>query len=279
MAHIKSLAPVNPKRRVDLKDYNPASQAQLPEEATVKTLIEQHTQEIGRFQELLYADGSKALLVILQGMDAAGKDGTVGKVFDHVNPMGMHVASFKSPSAVERDHDFLWRIHQAVPPLGCIGIFNRSHYEDVLVVRVHADQLLPPHLRHARHLWKRRYRRINDFERLLADNGIVILKFFLHISRQEQRRRFVERQKNPEKHWKLAASDFQERKFWPDYQHAYEQMLRHTSTPQAPWYIIPADHKWVRDYHVARIVHDTLAAMKPRPRPATDPRLITMRFT
>ena len=272
------LLPVKPNGTIDLRKLDPGSKSGLADETTTRDLIEEHTQAIGRLQDLLYADGTQALLVILQGMDASGKDGTVRKVFDHVNPMGVHAVAFKSPSELERQHDFLWRVHKAAPPLGSIGIFNRSHYEEVLVVRVHAAKLLPPECHGRKHIWKLRYRRINEWESLLSQTGTRILKFFLHISKDEQKKRFQERQKDPQKHWKLAASDFAERPFWDHYQDAYEQMLRRTSTDRAPWYVVPADHKWVRDYHVARVVHETLLAMRLRPRGAAQRRLLHMTF-
>ena len=172
--------------------------------------------------------------MILQGMDASGKDGAVRKVFDAVNPTGVQVTSFKQPSAEELRHDFLWRCHAKAPPRGYIGVFNRSYYEDVLVVRVHADQLLAPELRNDKKEWPRRFKMINEFENVLADAGTTVVKFFLHISKEEQRQRFIARQKDPAKHWKLAAGDFVERQFWDDYQDAYEKMLSATSTTCAP---------------------------------------------
>ncbi|MEI8197474.1 MAG: PPK2 family polyphosphate kinase, partial [Phycisphaerae bacterium] len=194
--------------------------------------------------------------------DAAGKDGTVRKVFDSVNPTGVQVTSFKVPTPLERRHDFLWRSHAVVPPRGNIGVFNRSYYEEVLVVRVHADTLLPPHLREREDVWSTRFGLINEFERLLHLNGTMVVKCFLHISKEEQRQRFMVRQKDPKHHWKLSASDFEERPFWNDYQEAYEKMLPATSTKLAPWHIIPADRKWVRNYHIARLVARTLEKMK-----------------
>jgi PPK2 family polyphosphate:nucleotide phosphotransferase len=235
-------------------------------------------ERLGGLQDLLYAEGRRSLLVILQGMDAAGKDGVVRKVFDAVNPTGVQVVSFKEPSKEELRHDFLWRCHERVPARGTIGVFNRSYYEDVLVVRVHADRLLPPEIKDTKAEWARRYRMINEFENMLADGGTRVLKFFLHISKEEQRQRFIARQKDPTKHWKLAAGDFVERQFWDDYQRAYEKMLPATSTGSAPWYIIPADHKWVRNYYVGHIVAAALQEMNPRPPEIADRSLITKRF-
>jgi PPK2 family polyphosphate:nucleotide phosphotransferase len=230
------------------------------------------------YQDSLYAEGRRSLLVILQGMDASGKDGAVRKVFDEVNPTGVQVISFKQPSMEELRHDFLWRCHAKVPPRGYIGVFNRSYYEDVLVVRVHAAQLLPPEIRDTKVEWERRFRMINEFENLLAEGGTRVVKFFLHISKEEQRRRFIARQKDPTKHWKLAAADFAERQFWDDYQEAYEKLLPETSTKNTPWYIIPADHKWVRNYYLSHLVTATLRDMDPHPPELADKSLITKRF-
>jgi PPK2 family polyphosphate:nucleotide phosphotransferase len=235
-------------------------------------------ERMGVYQDLLYAEGRRSLLVILQGMDASGKDGAVRKVFDAVNPTGVQVISFKQPSMEELRHDFLWRCHAKVPPRGYIGVFNRSYYEDVLVVRVHAEQLLPPEIPNTKTEWARRYRMINGFENLLGDGGTQVVKFFLHISKEEQRRRFIARQKDPTKHWKLAAADFAERQYWDDYQEAYAKMLPETSTEAAPWYIIPADHKWVRNYYLSHLLAATLKEMNPKSPELEDRSLITKRF-
>ncbi len=267
-----------PGCKIDLAQIRTNSTCGLPDKKKTEALTEKYTQHIGELQELLHTDGSRGLLVVLQGMDTAGKDGTIRHVFDHVNPAGMRITSFGKPSSIEQTHDFLWRIHQAVPAQGKIGIFNRSHYEDVLVVRVHADAMLPEYLKHEKHLWKRRYAAINAFEAHLAASGVRVLKFFLHISRQEQKSRLMARQQIPAKHWKLSADDFTERKFWDDYQHAYQEMLEATGTEQAPWHIIPMDHKWVGRALVARMVVAALKEMNLKVRPASDPALITRKF-
>jgi PPK2 family polyphosphate:nucleotide phosphotransferase len=232
------------------------------EEADEKT--EKATQRIGELQYCLYAEARRSLLVVLQGMDAAGKDGAVRKVFDHVNPTGVQVTSFKQPTSEELRHDFLWRVHIKAPPRGYLGIFNRSHYEEVLVVRVHADKLLPADVREEKGVWETRYGMINAFEEMLGAAGTQTVKFFLHISKEEQRKRFMDRQKDKSKHWKLSAGDFQERKYWGDYQEAFEKALSATSTKESPWYVIPADHKWARNYYISHIVLGMLEEMGPK---------------
>lgn len=212
--------------------------------------------ELVEFQRRLWAERNRALLIVLQGMDAAGKDGTVRKVFGGVNPQGVQVTSFKEPSQAELDHDFLWRIHQAAPHRGMIGIFNRSQYEDVLVVRV--DDLVPEEA------WQDRYDLINAFERLLAESGTTILKFFLHISPAEQAQRFQKRLDNPEKHWKFSRGDLLKRSQWWDYQAAYRDVLEKCTTPWAPWHVIPADRKWYRNLAITRTIVSTLRQLDPQ---------------
>ena len=264
--------------RLDLSKIKTNATCGLPGKAKTEALTEEYTQRIGALQELLFTDGRRGILVILQGMDTAGKDGTIRHVFDHVNPAGVRVTSFGKPSSVEQSHDFLWRIYPAVPARGQIGVFNRSHYEDVLIVRVHAGKLLPEYLQQEKHLWTKRYATIRAFEEHLTESGICVLKFFLHISREEQTSRLLKRQKSPDKHWKLSEDDFAERKFWPDYQHAYEQMLANTGTATAPWHIIPMDHKWVGRALIAKTIMETMENMKLKVRPASDPALITRKL-
>ncbi len=213
-------------------------------------------------QDRLWAQSKHAVLIVLQGIDAAGKDGTIAKVMEAFNPQGCPVSSFKVPSAEELAHDFLWRIHKRTPKKGEIGIFNRSHYEDVLVVRVH--DLVP------RRVWSKRYGQINDFEAMLAENGTTIVKFFLSIDREEQRERFQERYDNPAKRWKFSLGDLEERKRWDDYQAAFEDALEKTSKPWAPWYVIPANRNWFRNLAVSTILADTIAELKPAYPPAPD---------
>ena len=201
-------------------------------------------------QEVLYAEGKRKILIVLQAMDAGGKDGTIRHVFDGTNPQGVKVASFKKPTSRELAHDYLWRVHRHTPGAGEIAIFNRSHYEDVLVVRVH-NYVPPEH-------WQRRYRHIVEFERLLAEEGTTILKFFLHISKEEQKARFQSRLDEPHKHWKFAKGDLAERRHWDDYMRAFEDALSKTSTETAPWYVIPADRKWYRNLVISKILVETL---------------------
>lgn len=207
-------------------------------------------------QDRLWAEKQRSLLVVLQGIDASGKDGTISHVFRGLNPLGTRVAMFKVPTSEELAHDFLWRVHAHCPAAGEIGIFNRSHYEDVLVARVH--HLVP------RRIWRARYGHINAFEAMLHDSGTTMVKLFLHLSSEEQRQRLEERLKDPNKQWKIRPEDFAERKLWRDYQSAFEEMLAKTSTAIAPWYIVPADHKWYRNWVVSTIITETLAEMDPR---------------
>jgi PPK2 family polyphosphate:nucleotide phosphotransferase len=219
--------------------------------------------ELVRLQALLYAEARHAVLIVMQAMDTGGKDGAIRHVMSGVNPQGCSVTAFKAPSPEELAHDYLWRVHRAVHARGMIGILNRSHYEDVLVVRVH--NLVP------RQVWEARYDQINQFERYLSENGVTLLKFYLHISKQEQGKRLRERLEDPAKRWKFSTADLAERKFWNDYQKAYEDMLNKTSTAWAPWYVIPANHEWYRNMAVAQIVSQTLDGLGMRyPEPAED---------
>jgi PPK2 family polyphosphate:nucleotide phosphotransferase len=214
-------------------------------------------------QEVLYAQHVHKVLIVLQAMDTGGKDGTVAHVFEGVNPEGIRVVSFKAPTPVQLDHDYLWRVHPEVPGRGEMVIFNRSHYEDVLIVRVH--DLAPEEV------WKRRYQQINDFERLLVEEGTTILKFYLHIDKDEQRQRLQDRLNDPSKNWKFNPEDLKERALWDQYMQAYQDVLNKTSTSWAPWYIVPANHKWYRNYVVARVLVETLEGLKmDYPKPAAD---------
>lgn len=220
---------------------------------------------LAELQEMLYAQGKYSLLIVLQAMDAGGKDGTIKHVFDSVNPQGVRVTSFKAPTAEELSHDFLWRVHQHTPPKGYIGIFNRSHYEDVLVVRV--NNLVPAEI------WKERYDHINHFERLLVDSGTRILKFFLHISKDEQKERFEERLARPDKHWKFSTGDLPVREQWDEYMDAYEAVLTRCNTDYAPWHIVPSNKKWYRNFIISKTIVETLENMNlayPDPEPGLD---------
>jgi PPK2 family polyphosphate:nucleotide phosphotransferase len=267
---------VKPHKKTHLQKIAPDSTHHVPEKSDAAT--DKYTLKLGELQEALYAEGRRSLLVILQGLDASGKDGAVRHVFDDVNPTGVQVTSFKVPTSEELAHDFLWRCHMKTPARGHIGVFNRSYYEDVLIVRVHADKLLPEEDRKNKHLWETRYDMIRDFEQTLGAGDTWIVKFFLHISKKEQKERFIARQKDPAKHWKLAAGDFEERTFWDDYQDAYEKMLPATSTKESPWYIIPADHKWARNYYISAILVATLNDMNPKPPELANKSLIHLKF-
>jgi PPK2 family polyphosphate:nucleotide phosphotransferase len=247
---------VDPGEHVELADHDPADTGDFggPDEAKVE--LAALTDRIAELQECLYAEDERSLLVVLQGIDAAGKDSTVKHVFRETNPQGCRVYAFKEPSDEESAHDFLWRYHQHTPADGMIHIFNRSHYEDVLVVRV--KDLVPEEL------WRSRYDSINDFERILVREGTTMLKFFLHISPERQLEKFRERLELPHKHWKFSENDLKERRSWDDYQRAYEDALHLTSTKWAPWYLVPADHRWYRNLVVARIVAGTLEQMGPQ---------------
>jgi PPK2 family polyphosphate:nucleotide phosphotransferase len=239
--------------KVKLKDYNPDYRGDY-DKARARAEEAMLEQRLADLQEKLYAQRTQSLLVVLQAMDAGGKDGTIRKVFNSVNPQGVHVASFKAPTADELAHDFLWRVHMNTPSKGFVGIFNRSHYEEVLIVRV--NKMVPPEV------WEARYDHINNFERLLSDNGTRILKFYLHISKDEQRERLQSRLDEPEKHWKFAEEDLKTRKQWDEYMEAFEAVLTRCNTEYAPWYIVPANHKWYRDLVVTRAIVETLEDMK-----------------
>ena len=249
-----------------LEDVDPADTGSLAshQEDTAKKLLKEGLDLLADFQDMLYAQDRWSLLLVFQALDAAGKDGTIEHVMSGVNPQGVQVYSFKAPSDEELDHDFLWRCVRNLPERGRIGIFNRSYYEEVLIARVHpevlARQKLPPSLITGR-LWEERYEDIRNFERYLSRQGVVIRKFFLHVSKAEQKRRFLARLDEPEKHWKFSAGDVAERRFWDDYQLAYEDAIRATATKHAPWHVIPADHKWFTRLAVAAAIVDTLASL------------------
>src|SRR5580698_684398 len=252
---------IKPGHKVQLRKYDPADTLGWDKGRATKASLAKALQRLDQLQNLLYADHKQALLVVVQGLDAAGKDGTIRHVMSGVNPQGCRVTSFKAPSPEEAAHDFLWRVHQAVPPYGDIGIFNRSHYEDVLIVRVH--NLVP------KEVWSKRYEEINRFEAILQENNERTLKFFLHISKDEQKKRFLERIDDPDKRWKISQADFEERKFWDDYVEACEDALTRCNTKRAPWFIIPADKKWFRNLAVSHIMVETLEGMGLKFPPAT----------
>ena len=254
---------VKPGAQVDLADIDPAGTHGFEKGRDLEAALAKNIARIDELQYLMYAEHRRALLVVLQGIDASGKDGTIRHVMTGFNPQGCRVTPFKAPTPEELAHDFLWRIHHVVPGKGDVAIFNRSHYEDVLVVRVH--ELVPAPI------WKRRYDQINDFERYLAENGVVIVKFFLHISKDEQKRRLERRIEDSTRQWKVALSDFEERKRWKEYQRAYEDAITKCNTKEAPWYVIPADKKWFRNLAVSQVLVETLEALDMRfPKPTVD---------
>lgn len=238
-----------PGTKIDLADFDPEYLAGLDKDDT-KDKTDKLQERLVELQEVLFAQKKYSLLVIFQAMDAGGKDSTIRRVFSGVNPQGFRIANFKAPTPEELSHDFLWRVHDHVPPKGYIGIFNRSHYEDVLIVRV--NELVPEEI------WRKRYDHINNFERLLADSGVTILKFFLHISKEEQKERFQDRLDDPSKHWKFSIGDLPVRKKWDAYMQAYADAITHCNTEYAPWHIVPANHKWYRDYVVTKAIVDAL---------------------
>ena len=254
---------VKPGEKVRLGKYDPDDTLGWDKSRKTKENLEKSLQKLDSLRYLLYAERKRALLIVLQALDAGGKDGTIRQVMSRVNPQGCSVSSFKGPSTEEASHDFLWRIHKAVPRHGDIGIFNRSHYEDVLVVRVH--NLVP------KEVWSKRFDQINEFEEMLTRNNVKVIKFFLHISKDEQKKRFMERIDDPDKRWKISLADFQERKFWNEYTAAYEDALTKCSTEGAPWFIIPSNKKWFRNLAVSHVIVETLENMKMKfPAPTVD---------
>lgn len=240
--------------KVNLKDYDPGYTGGRADRASAEAELRKLSDELSDLQEAMAAAQHQSLLVILQGMDTSGKDGTIRHVLSHVNPQGCQVHSFKQPTEEELQHDFLWRVHKVTPPKGVIGIFNRSHYEDVLIARVH--NLVP------QQVWSRRYEEINNFEQLLVNNGTIMLKFFLHISFDEQEQRLLAREQDPNKAWKVAPGDWREREYWQDYQAAYEDALSKCSTDDTPWNIVPANHKWYRNLAIAHTLVDVMRQYK-----------------
>ncbi|PYV70970.1 MAG: hypothetical protein DMG97_17615 [Acidobacteria bacterium] len=252
-------------KKFRLKDFDPGATAQIRSKEHAKELLEKSIAEMADLQDKLYAEDRWAVLLIFQAMDAAGKDGAIKHVMSGVNPQGCQVYSFKAPSSEDLNHDFLWRTSKCLPERGHIGIFNRSYYEEVLVVRVHSDILknerLPDGLV-SKNMWGERFEDIKNFERYLSNNAVVVRKFFLNVSRAEQKRRFLERLETPEKNWKFSAADVRERECWNDYMIAYEEMIAATASPRSPWYVVPADNKWYTRLVVAAAIVDTLQDLK-----------------
>jgi PPK2 family polyphosphate:nucleotide phosphotransferase len=257
------LKPVRPGAALSLSDRDARRPGDLHDRDALKEALADEVKQLGKLQDRLMAEKRHAVLVILQGRDASGKDGAIKQVFDGCNPQGCRVTSFGVPTPLELSHDFLWRVHAAVPPRGYIGIFNRSHYEDVIAVRV--KRLAPASV------WRARFDQINEFERMLAANHVTILKFFLHISREEQRERLIDRLDDPEENWKFRAGDLDDRRRWGAFTAAYRDAIRRCSTTWAPWYVVPADSKTVRNYLITRTLNATLRALRPRyPRAARE---------
>ena len=253
---------VPPDRKISLKDYDPEWTAHIRDKKEATELLQRGVKQLAEQQDRLYAQDTYAVLLIFQAMDAAGKDGTIKHVMSGVNPQGCQVFSFKAPSAEERDHDYFWRSMKALPERGRFGIHNRSYYEEVLVARVHPkileSQQLPKWAKKNKKIWDDRFDHINNFEKYLFENGIIVIKFFLNVSKKEQKKRFLERIDLPEKNWKFSVADARERTFWKDYMRAYEEVFTHTSTKWAPWYIVPANNKWFMRLAVAGIIYQTL---------------------
>lgn len=260
---------VPPNTDVRLADHDPRYSGGYESKKQTKAALKRNGERLQELQQVLWAEDNHALLIVLQAMDAGGKDGTIKHVMGGVNPQGCQVTSFKVPSKQELDHDYLWRVHKATPGRGQIGIFNRSHYEDVLVVRVH--NLVPEEV------WQARYDQINEFERMLAENGTTVLKFFLHISKQAQKERFEARLQDPAKNWKFSMGDLEKRGSWDDYMRAFEVALSRCSTPWAPWFVIPADRKWYRNLVISEIIVDALEKLDMSyPPPLADARSIVI---
>lgn len=251
---------VKPNKKVDLEKFSTRKDDSYSKQEVKEEILPQNLEKMFEFQEKLYAENKRGILVVLQAMDAAGKDSLVKKVFTALNPAGCKVTSFKQPSTEELDHDYLWRISQKTPDYGEVGIFNRSHYEDVLVTRVHnlVNQ------KNDDDFWEKRFEDINAFEKYLDNNGIKVVKFFLHVSKDEQKERLLDRINLDEKHWKFAASDILERENWDEYHKAYEDMLEHTSTDYAPWYVVPADNKWFTRFVVSEVMLDLFKQLDPQ---------------
>jgi len=266
MAKPKTMAEryqVEPGQKVRLAERDPDDTGGCENKAQARKATEQNLKRLAELEYLLYAESKRSVLIVLQAIDAGGKDGTIRRVMGPLNPQSCKVTSFKTPSEEELAHDFLWRIHRAVPRKGEIGIFNRSHYEDVLIVRV--KNLVE------KAIWSKRYRQINDFERMLSENGVHLLKFYLHISKDEQLKRFQARLDDPTKHWKFNVADVEERKYWNDYMSAFEDALTKCSTGYGPWFVVPANHKWYRDLVVSEILVETLERLNMKfPKPTVD---------
>lgn len=264
---------IREKSKVSLKDFSTKADPKINREEVEQNLFPNITKKICELQEKLWAENKHGVIIVFQGMDAAGKDSAVKRVFSDVNPAGLSIVSFKAPSTEELDHDYLWRINKALPPRGVIGVFNRSHYEDVVTVRLHNllnKGTLPDEIINDLDIWKDRYEQICNWEKYLYQNGFRMIKIFLHVSKDEQRRRLAERIINPEKHYKFDLSDIRERQYWDEYQSLYSDMLSRSSTKYAPWYVLPADNKWYTRILIAMLVENTLNTIDPKFPPMSD---------
>jgi len=269
-----------PGEKISLKDFETDYTLGYDKEEAEKSL-KKNKKDLAEIQDLFWADDRYSLLIILQAPDAAGKDGVLKHVMSGINPQGCVVHSFKAPNKEELDHNYMWRHYRALPERGQIGIFNRSHYENVLITKVHPEYILNEKLPHVssidkvnKEFWEKRYEQINNFENEISQNGTIVLKFFLNLSKDEQKRRFLERLESPEKNWKFSTADLKERGFWNEYQTAYEDMINNTSTKHSPWYIIPADHKWVSRMAIGEIIVETLKSLDLRYPKPEDPKLL-----
>ena len=254
-----------PGSKIQLSKMDTSFTGEFPKKSDAKKLLKENINKMAELQDKLYAQDKFSLLIVFQAMDAAGKDGTIKHVMSGLNPQGTQVYSFKQPSSTELDHGYLWRINNALPERGRIGIFNRSHYEEVLVVRVHnliVNQKIPDKFKNNK-IWELRYKQINDFEKYLYENGTIILKFFLHVSKDEQKKRFLKRIDDKAKNWKFSMGDIEERKFWNEYQKAYQEAISATSKKNSPWYVIPADKKWFARLAVSQVIVETMKKLKP----------------
>ena len=264
---------VKPGDKVDLAAISTKADPKADKNEVENTLFPALKNHLESLQEKLWAENKQSIILVLHGMDAAGKDSTVRHVFTEVDPAGMWLASFKAPTVIEKDHDYLWRVNRALPPRGMIGVFNRSHYEDVVTVRLHnyiKDRQLPDEIKNDEHLWDERFDQIRNWEKYLRQNAFRMVKIFLHVSKDEQQKRLTDRLFNEEKHYKFSLSDLEERRYWPEYQKLYAETIEETTTEHSPWYIVPADNKWYHRYVVGTIVEQTLEAMNPKFPPLSD---------
>ncbi|WP_046175594.1 PPK2 family polyphosphate kinase [Domibacillus indicus] len=258
---------IKENQKVDLQEYKTTEEHGLEEAELLDRRIPESVSKLKELHWKLYAEAKKGILVVLQAMDAAGKDEAISYIFSNLNAQGLKTTTLGKPSATELSHDYLWRVHEALPARGQIGILNRSHYEEVIAPRVHdllGDEMIPDHVSKKEDIWPIRYRQINDFERYMVENGFLVVKFFFHLSKEEQRKRLLERMKDPKKNWEFSFNDVREREHWDDYQKVFEEMLSHTSTDSAPWYVLPADDEWYSRYLITEVMIECLEKINPQ---------------